>query len=156
MTNKNYEKVCAHADTFIKRRKMIDSDEYGDVDVDDFCHILFGMEGNISGTLCTSRYAYARGNYQRIEIYGDKGALVYNLEDEDSIEVCIGDTYKEAKKFVKLPVPNRFKVDQMQSFFDIINGKGDGLAATMADGEINQQVVCGVIESFEKEKWVYI
>ena len=156
MTSKEYVKICAHADTFIKQRKMLDSDEYGEVDVDDFCHILIGMEDGISGTLCTSRYAYARGNYQRIEIYGDKGTLEYNLEDEDSIEVCMGEAYREAKTFVKLPVPQRFKVDQMQSFFDIINGKGDGLAATMADGEINQLAVCGVIESFEKEKWIYL
>jgi len=156
ITGKDYVKVCAHADTFIKRRKKIGSDEYGDVDVDDFCHVLFGLEGGASGTLCTSRYAYARGNYQRLEIYGEKGALIYNLEDGDSIEVCAGDVYRDAKAFVKLPIPHRFNTEQMQSFFDIINNKGDGLAATMADGEINQKVLCAAIESFENEKWVYL
>jgi hypothetical protein len=30
------------------------------------------------------------------------------------------------------------------------------LAATMADGEINQKVLCAAIESFENEKWVYL
>ena len=39
------------------------------------------------------RVAYGRGNYQRMEIYGSKGAAVYSLDvtpGVDELEVCFG------------------------------------------------------------------
>ena len=152
----DFEKVCSHAGTFIHSRKEINSDSYGTVDVDDYCHYLAELKGGVSGSFEISRYAYARGNYQRVEVYGSKGALIYNLEDTDTLQVCIGDVYKSAKAYVEVPVPQQFKCDQMQSFFDIINGRGDGLAATIEDGAVNQLIVDGIIEAFEKEKWIYL
>ena len=41
----------------------------------------------------------------------------------------------------------------MQSFADIINGKGDGLVATIFDGQYNQHVIDSIIKSFEEGRW---
>ena len=41
----------------------------------------------------------------------------------------------------------------MQSFADIINGKADGLAANIVDGQINQHAVDAVIRSAETGVW---
>jgi predicted dehydrogenase len=156
----DFVKVCAQAGTFITKRKKLDSEEYGTVDVDDYCNYMAELEGGIPATFNITRYAYGRGNYQRIEIYGSKGGLVYTLDEKgdgvDTIELCLGEPYEQAKDYHQLPVPNHFKANQMQSFFDIIQGKGDGLAATLEDGYINQELLDSIIESFKEEKWVYL
>ena len=56
--------------------------------------------------------------------------------------------------FAKLPIPDKYKTDQMQSFADIVNGKGDGLAATVLDGDVNMHAVDAVVDSAEKGVWV--
>lgn len=152
----DFRKVCSHAGTFVNERKIPQSVEYGNVDVDDYCNIMAELDGGIPATLAISRFTLGRGNYQRIEVYGTKGSLVYSLEDEDTIEVCLGDIYATAKAYQKIPIPEGFKSEQMQSFFDIINGKGDGLAATMDDGHKSQILMDGVIKSFTNNEWITI
>lgn len=156
----DFVKVCAQAGTFITKRKKIDSNEYGTVDVDDYCNYMAELEGGIPATFNITRYAYGRGNYQRIEVYGSKGGLVYILDEKgdmaETIQICSGDLYEQARDYHQLPVPERFGANQMQSFFDIVQGKGDGLAATLEDGYKNQLLLDSIIESFEKEKWIYL
>ena len=71
----------------------------GPVDVDDFCNYMADMEDAISVSFQITRFGYGRGNYQRMEIYGSEGAIVYSLDaqpgEEDVIEVCTGDVYAE-------------------------------------------------------------
>jgi len=156
----DFVKVCAQAGTIITKRKKQNSSEYGYVDVDDYCNYMAELEGGIPATFNITRFAYGRGNYQRIEIYGSKGGLVYNLDEDgtmsDILELCSGEIYDQAKIYHPLPVPEQYKADQMQSFFDIIQGKGDGLSATLEDGYINQKLLDAILESYKKEKWVYL
>lgn len=155
-----FEQVCGHAGTFVTRRKIAGSDEYRNVDVDDYCHFLAALEGGIGAVYSITRDAYGRGNYQRMEIYGTKGALVYMLDEEgrheDYIEVCIGNVYAQDRQFKRLNIPDRFKSEQMQSFADIINKKGDNMSATIEDGNISQLVVDSIVKSFENKKWIDI
>jgi predicted dehydrogenase len=152
----DFKKVCGHAGTYITERKIPGTNEPGKVDVDDFCHFMAELDGGISAAFAISRFAYGRGNYQRVEVYGTKGGLVYSLEDEETIEICVGELYSNAKEYHRIPVPEKFKSNQMQSFFDIINGKGDSLAATIDDGCINQYLLDGIIKSFTNNEWVTI
>ncbi len=152
-----YEKVVADADTFIKQRRLFGGTGMGVSDVDDFCHYLARMEGNVAASFQITRLAYGRGNYQRLEVYGEKGALVYLLDASpgaDELEICIGQPMGDLNMYSKAPVPDRFAADQMQSFADLLLGKEDGLAATIRDGYINQLAVDAIIESFESQKWV--
>jgi predicted dehydrogenase len=148
------EKIFSHAGTLVKERNIIGSQELGEVDVDDFCHWMAQLEGNISSTAAISRFAYGRGNYQRVEIYGTEGSLVYNLEEDDSLEVCLPGENGHSNGFQKVAIPDSFKSDQMQSFFDIVNGNSDGLSATMQDGYINQKSLDAIIQSFTEGAWV--
>jgi predicted dehydrogenase len=158
VTGKDYVKVVAHAGTFVKERKLPGSDEYGKVDVDDFCNYITEMDNHVSASFQITRFAYGRGNYQRMEIYGSKGAIVYSLDAApnvyDEIEVCIGEAYSRPHLFAKLPTPAMYKSDQMQSFADIINDKGDGMPATIFDGQSIQHVLDSIVESFENGTWV--
>ncbi|MGO4375252.1 gfo/Idh/MocA family oxidoreductase, partial [Paenibacillus sp. MCAF20] len=87
-----------------------------------------------------------------VEVYGTKGALLYNLEEEDTLQVKFGDE----QQFRSVVIPDDCRVGQMQSFFDLLRGKGDGLDATIQDGFINQLTIDRIIQSFTEEKWVSI
>lgn len=150
----DFKSVCGHMGNFIEKRKKVDSDEYGVVDVDDYCHFMAEIDGNVAATFAITRDAFGRGNYQRIEVYGSKGGLIYNLDDEESIEICIGDIYGQICRYYKIPVPVEYKAGQMQSFFDLLKGNSDGIAAVFDDGLRSQQIIDGIIESSEKGNWV--
>ncbi len=63
--------------------------------------------------------------------------MVYSLDvtpGVDELEVCFGYPYDRSGIYTKLPIPQRFQCDQMQSFADILNGCSDGMAATIQDG----------------------
>ncbi|MDD3244134.1 MAG: Gfo/Idh/MocA family oxidoreductase [Eubacteriales bacterium] len=179
MTGAEYEDVVAHFGTFVKERQRIEDfkvcyNEKGmrsfekiaetptmeEIDVDDFSHMMANMTNGSSVTFEITRDAFGRGNYQRFEIYGSKGALVYDLDceatGEDRLQACIGSFNGQTHQFNYVPIPDQFKTDQMQSFFDIINGKGDGMPATAADGYINMLTMDACEESAAEKKWVKI
>ncbi len=160
VTGKESCKVVGHTGTYVTERKLEKGEGTGKVDVDDFCNYLVEMEDGISASFQITRFAFGRGNYQRMEIYGSKGAIVYHLDvagdGVDEIEVCDGDIHADAHVFTKLPVPEQYFSDQMQSFADIVNGKGDGLAANIQDGRLNQHAVDAVLASAEKGCWMEI
>lgn len=146
--------VSCDAGVITEKRKLPNSDEYGTVDVDDYCHYMARINSDVHGVFQISRFAYGRGNYQRVEIYGTQGGLVYELEEEDTLQVCIGPVYGRALTYHRIAVPPEFQADQMQSFYDLVTGKDDGKSATIEDGYINQKTIDALIESFEQKKWV--
>ena len=134
VTGERYESVSAHLGTIVTERRLPDGSGRGPVDVDDFSNILAEMSGGISASFQISRFAYGRGNYQRMEVYGEHGALVYHLDrvpGVDELEISDAST---GGKYVSVPIPDEFRVDQMQAFADLLNGRGDGLDATVDDG----------------------
>jgi len=160
VTGKEYRKVVGHTGTYMHERRLLDGSGMGPVDVDDFCNYMAEMDEGISVTFQISRFAFGRGNYQRMEIYGSEGALIYRLDaepgEEDELYVCSGDINADAHVFNKLPIPQPFYADQMQSFADIVNGVSDGLPASIQDGCLNQHIVDTILESAAAGKWLEI
>ena len=158
VTNKEYTRVVGHTGTYVHERPLLDGKGVGKVDVDDFSNYMADMEDEISVSFQITRFAYGRGNYQRMEIYGSEGAIVYSLDATpagiDEIEVCSGDINADAHVFNHLPIPQQYFSDQMQSFADIVNGTGDGLAANIKDGQANQHLLDAIVESAEKGTWL--
>ena len=157
---KEYTNIVGHTGTYVKERKLENGEGVGQVDVDDFCNYMADMEDGVSASFQITRFGFGRGNYQRMEIYGSEGAIVYSLDAtpglEDEIEVCSGDINADAHVFSKLTIPQQYYSDQMQSFADILNGVGDGMPATIFDGQANQHVVDTILESAEAGKWMEI
>ena len=157
VTGQEYTRLVSHTGTFIHERKLEDGSGTGKVDVDDFSNYMAEMDGGTAATFRITRYAFGRGNYQTMELYGSDGAIQYELDhaapDVDEISVCIGHFNGQTHVFSKLPIPQEYYSDQMQSFADIINGKADGLAANIVDGQINQHAVDAVIRSAETGVW---
>jgi len=142
ITGREFTRITADYDTFIHKRPIPGGDSEGDVTVDDYVDIVGQLEGPIAANLSITRYAYSRGNYQRVEIYGDNGAIRYTLEDKDQLEINIGnEPMKQAHLWCAVPIPHKYHSAQMQSFADILNGCGDGLAATVEDGWKTQKVL---------------
>lgn len=148
------KRVLADAGTIISERTLPGGSGQGQVDVDDYCHVLSRMEDGISSTMTITRFAYGRGNYQQIEIYGTKGALVYNLESDDTLMVKLADCNDE--EFRLVDIPESCRAEQMQAFVNLVNGRGDGQDATIEDGYINQLAVDAIIRSFTEQKWILI
>ena len=77
--------------TFIKERPMPDDPKkLGKVDVDDAALSIVKFRNGAIGTIEGSRFALGRKNYNRFEINGSKGSLVFDLEKMNELEV-----YKE-------------------------------------------------------------
>ncbi|TDF95769.1 Gfo/Idh/MocA family protein [Paenibacillus piri] len=146
--------LTCDAGVITEQRKLPGSDDFGQVDVDDYCHYMARINGHIHGAFQISRMAFSRGNYQRVEVYGSEGGLVYELEAEDTLRVSIGPVYGKALEYHRINVPKEFYADQMQSFYELVTGMGDGLSATIEDGYINQKTIDAIITSFENKTWV--
>ena len=154
VTGEQYKSVVSHLDTIIHERKLLSGDGTGKVDVDDFSNILAEMTGGISATFQITRFAYGRGNYQRMEVYGEKGGLVYHLDRIPGVdELEIADESTDGK-YVTAEIPQEMRVEQMQSFADVLNGKSDGLNADIEDGVVNERLLDAILESAETGKWV--
>ncbi len=77
--------------TFIKERPMPDDPKkMGKVDVDDAALSMVKFKNGAIGTIEGSRFALGRKNYNRFEINGSKGSIVFDLERMNELEV-----YKE-------------------------------------------------------------
>ena len=152
VTGVEYTSVSAHNGTFIKERPIPGTDRMGTVDVDDYSNILAETKQGIPCTFQISRFGYLCPNHQRMEVYGEKGVLVYWIDFEpnvDAVEIKEG----EKEEFVRLDIPEEYTVSQMQEFADAINGVGDGLTATIEEGYVNQKLLDVVIRSAEERRW---
>lgn len=158
VTGKEYARVCGHLGTFTHERPALDGSAMAPVDVDDFSNYMAEMEDGIAATFRISRFAFGRGNYQTMEIYGSEGALVYTLDRDgqgrDELWACSGRVNGASCRFTQLDVPDRFRADQMQSFADMLFGHPDEMTATIADGLANQRAVDAVLESSRTGRWV--
>jgi predicted dehydrogenase len=77
--------------TFIKERPMPDNKKQtGKVDVDDAALSLVKFRSGAIGSIEGTRFATGRKNYNRFEINGSKGSVVFDLERMNELEV-----YKE-------------------------------------------------------------
>ena len=140
VTGREFTRIAADMDTFVYKRPAPGGDRT--VDVDDYINMIGQMEGKLAADLSISRFAYGRGNHQRVEVYGENGAIRYTLEENDRLEINMGNApMRDAHLWCAVPVPAIYNANQMQSFADIVNGCGDGLAAGIRDGWKTQQVI---------------
>jgi predicted dehydrogenase len=75
--------------TFITERPLPGSNTRAPVDVDDAALALLRFENGAIGSVEASRLAPGRKNYNRFEINGKKGSLVFDLERLNELEVYI-------------------------------------------------------------------
>ena len=151
LTADEYTLFTAQNGTFMTERRSADPAKNGareTVDVDDYAHYFAGTQSGIAASFEISRNAFGRGNFQHIEIYGDRGALVYELEDDDFLCICEG-ADEGTHTFRRMEIPEQYFVDQMQCFLDRLRGDEHGLCATVADGYEDMLELDEIIRSSE-------
>lgn len=79
--------VSGLLETFIKERPLEDGSGRGRVDVDDAALAMLRFENGAIGTVEGSRFCPGRKNYNRFEINGSLGSLVWDLERMNELEV---------------------------------------------------------------------
>ena len=80
--------VSAITTTFIHDRPLEnDPSKRGNVDVDDAFESIVEFEGGAIGHISASRFAAGRKNYQNIEVYGENGSILFNLEKLNELQV---------------------------------------------------------------------
>ncbi|MCA0360772.1 MAG: Gfo/Idh/MocA family oxidoreductase [Armatimonadetes bacterium] len=91
-----FQEVCGMLHTFIKDRPLVGeiddkmgatpSTERGEVTVDDASIFMARLGNGTLGTFEASRFSTGRKNYNRFEINGSKGAVVFNFERMNELE----------------------------------------------------------------------
>ena len=158
VTGLRYRKVAGQCGTFVKERRLPEGNGFGSVDVDDYSNSLAFLENGATCTFQITRFAFGRGNYQRMEIYGTKGALIYTLDEAgtgaDAVSICEGKAMGETYAYHELPIPGKYRASQMQSFADLLKGSGDGLTASVEDGAYNMKIMDAIDTSCKNSSWI--
>jgi len=148
--------VSAVTDIIVKKRKRLNSDEYGDVETDDYCSFLANMENGVHGNFVVTRCALGQKNTIKFDIYGSKGVISFNLNKPDELGVCVGEIDYMTKSLHTVKVPKQFFITQEQAFIDLLHGKVCDFLPTVADGVRSQRILDALEESAAEKRWVTV
>ncbi len=84
-------RVVCHTKQFVTQRPIASNPAtVGTVDVECAANLMFELGSGGIGTIETTRYATGRDNHHTFEIYGDGGALTWDLEDMNRLQFFDG------------------------------------------------------------------
>lgn len=152
LTGEEYVSITADNGTIKDKRKAVPSSYDGEtapVDVDDYSHFCAKMTGGISAVFNITRFAWGYANYQRIEVYGERGGLIYG-HTADDVPATL-DIFSEGK-YQRAEIPLEFESDQMETFVFVTKGGERNGSADIYDGHTAQIILDAVIESDETGK----
>ncbi|MDW8289196.1 MAG: Gfo/Idh/MocA family oxidoreductase [Armatimonadota bacterium] len=176
--------VSGMMETFIKQRPKlaaaddrlggVASSEMGEVTVDDAALFLLRFENGAIGTVEASRFCQGRKNYNRFEINGSKGSLVFNLERMNELEVYLQDDPPHIRGFRVVqasdsvhpfmsawwPVGHIIGYEHtfINLFYTMLKAfdKGEPFKPDFEDGVRNQAVLEAVEISSQQKRWVSV
>jgi len=137
--------------TFVTRRPLLDGGTV-EVDGDDVTMALLHFASGTVGTLQTSWSAAPWGNHQRVEIYGSRGSIVYENEDQRTIRAVFGAPMLKYRTLAPIPVPQRYHdtaTTHPQAFVDAVL-KGEAYTPGFADGARCQLVLDTIARAAEE------
>lgn len=131
------------------------------VDVDDASTCLMRFTNGAEAVVNASRNGFGHNNYQRIEVYGTKGGLIYEIEKADvggdRLQLCLGAGQARYNAFATVPVPLTYLAGNperaMTDFVDAIR-TNTPMSPNFADGMRCQEVLDAVEASAREERWV--
>lgn len=179
-----FEEVSGHLHTFIKRRPLVGatddklgataSSETGEVTVDDASMFLAKFAGGAIGMFEASRFAVGRKNYNRFEINGSRGSLVFNLERMNELEYYNNEdpTGEQGFRLIQAteavhPYAGQYWpvghiIGYEHTFVNLVADAvvsyyaGSKMDPDMEDGYRNQRVLDAVERSAEKRAWLAV
>lgn len=176
--------VSGMMETFIKQRPKlaaaddrlggVASSEMGEVTVDDAALFLVRFENGAIGSIEATRFALGRKNYNRFEINGSKGSLVFNMERMNELEVYLQDDPPHIRGFRVVQAsdsvhpfmgawwPVGHIIGYEHTFINLVYtmlkafDKGEEFKPNFEDGVRNQAVLEAVDISSQQKRWVSI
>src|SRR5580658_206783 len=177
-----FDEVVGLLHTFIKERPLageVDdklgakaSDKMGKVTVDDAAMFLAKFKNGALGTFEASRFAIGRKNYNRFEINGSGGSVVFNLERMNELEFYDNSNPTRTDGFTLIQAteashpyaghywPVAHIIGYGETFINLLADAFTNMAAgkpispDMVDGYENQRVLDAVERSSESKSWV--
>ena len=175
--------VCAQTRTFINRRRDADTGAWIKVDIEDAATFMTDMEGCTTALFSHSSAVSGRNFDQRAEVYGSKGALLYDQARPYEVRACIGremvelcadygiydplwGLHRQEEPYPVIPVPRRFvntiprtrEGKPLRSFIPdfvaSIRGEEPPLLPTFYEGMKAQEVLDAVLISAAGRRWV--
>lgn len=136
------ESVYCDRGIIVKKRQLIDSDEWGEVTTDDWSNAVCRLESGIGATVTLSRTSIADKDTIEFYITGSKGAIRMLAQNRvQTLSVCKGDDLA-TNTFRVLEIPEEFyESSQSRSFINLLKGEEDGYASTIFDGIKSQAAV---------------
>ncbi len=175
MTGLEFDEVSSLQETFTKKRRMPDGKGFGTVDVDDAFLFLARLSNGAVASFEATRVASGRKNYNRIEINGTRGSLVWNFERMNELEYFSYDDEARVQGFRTImcmngaahPYAGNFWPDGhiigyehtfTTTLYDYLKSLASGaeFRPDFRDGVANQEVLDATLASAEKKKWVTV
>ncbi len=168
-----FEAVTAAQETFIKERQKPDGSK-GKVTVDDALFFMAKFQNGALGNFMATRYATGRKNFLRLEIFGSKGSLMFNLERMNELDYFSREDESYARGFRNIVVtesehpyvdrwwPPGHIIGWEHTFIHEIGDLLTAIAnvehvqADFYDGLRCQQVLDAAWESSLNKKWIEI
>lgn len=164
--------VSGMMETFVCERPLPDGSGRGRVTVDDATAFLARFEGGAMGTFEASRFARGRRNFNRFEINGSEGSVVFNLERMNELEFYDARDEGHVQGFRTISVteavhpyvghfwPSGHIVGYEHTFIHLLSEAlnsvvtGERMRPDMEDGLANQRVLDAVERSSAAQQWV--
>ncbi len=187
LTGLEIVEVCGATETFIKKRKVPleasglsgkPGDQEGEVTVDDASLGIFRFSNGGLGSLEASRFATGRKAFWRIEVYGSRGAIQWDLTQNNVLQYFSLDDPLEVQGFRAIEVTEPAVHDFIKywwppghvlgwehhhcnAIFHFINCIANKLpigplGATFEDGLKAQKVLAALEKSGQQRSWVTV
>lgn len=169
----DFETVQATTRTYIESRPIsANSDQREAVDVDDVTWVQAKMKNGASGSLFVTRFATGAVDDLTVQIYGERGALKFSLQDANVLQWYDADASTEMQGWTRLPtgtqypgavVPpprsilgwNRTHAENIYQFLrTLVENKP--FAPDVTDGVRVHQIIDAAYESAASHGWVAI
>jgi len=150
----NITSLTATISTAVTERQRIGSEEWAPVETDDQCSFIASFACGAEGTFHITRCAMGHVNTIRYEVYGEKGAISFDLDHPEILDVCIGDGDAKKRRFETVVVPQEYYLDQERAFVDAVLGKRDVYFPDAASGAQSQLVLDAILQSAEEKRWI--
>jgi predicted dehydrogenase len=166
--------VSATLETFVKERPRVDNPKKkGKVTVDDASLALVRFTNGAVGTIEATRFAPGRKNYNRFEINGSKGSLVFNLERLNELDLYLRDDPQYAQGFRNILVtdpvhpywrwwPAGHIIGYEHTFVHVVYELMEAISQNQLpspnfdDGVKNQAILEAMEKSSKSKKWVKV
>lgn len=142
-----FQEVSAKMESFITKRKMEQSNEWKEFNIDDFACFQAKMESGIIGTFQTTRNAIGSGNQHEVSIYGDKGTIHASTKEENIVHLIYFDEETAELVEKKIHVPKTVYLTEWEDFARMLKGETGLDFPDFKAGVMNQQVLEAIIQS---------